>query len=90
MQVLLGSSSHLHLWEQGGTAMVGGVHSRVLGNRWGEGEGRHPGLGRGDGTFCLEELGATVQVRQVVTDWGMWPGGRGPSLLGDCARLCGE
>ena len=31
--VQVGDRSHLHLWEQGGAAMVGGVHTRTLHTR---------------------------------------------------------
>lgn len=47
-EVLLGSSSHLHLWEQGGLAQLGGVHSRTLQNRE-------------DGSFCIDSMSAMVQ-----------------------------
>merc|ERR1719249_184354 len=32
-EVLLGDSSHIHLWEQGGLAMLGGLHTRTIQNR---------------------------------------------------------
>jgi len=42
-EVLLGDSSHIHLWEQGGLAMLGGLHSRTIQNRE-------------DGTFSIEDM----------------------------------
>jgi len=42
-EVLLGDKSHIHIYEQGGVAQLGGVHPRTLHNL-------------PDGTFSLEEL----------------------------------
>jgi len=42
-EVLLGDRSHIHIYEQGGVAQLGGVHPRTLTNL-------------DDGTFSLEEL----------------------------------
>ena len=43
-----GDKSHIHVYEQGGCAQLGGVHPRTLANRE-------------DGTFSLEELEAKVR-----------------------------
>jgi len=42
-EILLGDLSHIHYYEQGGVATLGGVHPRTLKTRE-------------DGTFCLQEL----------------------------------
>jgi len=42
-EVLLGDTSHIHIYEQGGVSQLGGVHARSL-------------INREDGTFSLEEL----------------------------------
>ena len=49
-EVVLGSESHVYLWEQGGVAQFGGVHTRPVRNL-------------ADGTFSLEELRSVAQVR---------------------------
>ena len=46
-ELLLGDRSHIHIYEQGGVAQLGGVHPRTLKNLE-------------DGTFSLEELVAKV------------------------------
>lgn len=51
-EVLLGDLSHIYIYEQGGVAQLGGVHSRALTNRK-------------DGTFCLKELEAKVRGDDV-------------------------
>lgn len=47
-EVLIGDRSHIHFYEQGGVAQVGGVHPRTL-------------INRSDGTFCLEEMESKVR-----------------------------
>ena len=47
-EVVVGSSSHIYLWEQGGAAQFGGVHTRSVRNLC-------------DGTFCLSELRNVIQ-----------------------------
>jgi len=47
-EVLLGDTSHIHLWEQGGLAMLGGIHTRTIRNRQ-------------DGTFAVEDMKNMVQ-----------------------------
>ena len=46
-ELLLGDRSHIHIYEQGGVAQLGGVHPRTMKNLE-------------DGTFSLEELVAKV------------------------------
>ncbi|XP_076067569.1 uncharacterized protein LOC143040405 isoform X2 [Oratosquilla oratoria] len=48
-EVVMGDTCHIHLWEQGGIAQLGGVHPRTVKNK-------------PDGTFCIEEM--TKIVRQ--------------------------
>jgi len=48
-ELLLGDLSHIHYYEQGGVATLGGVHPRTLKNRE-------------DGTFCLQELQDKVRA----------------------------
>lgn len=50
-EVVLGSESHIYLWEQGGVAQFGGVHTRPVRNL-------------ADGTFDLDELRSVVQDDQ--------------------------
>merc|ERR1711892_344320 len=47
-ELLLGDRSHIHIYEQGGVAQLGGVHPRTLRNL-------------DDGTFSIEELVAKVR-----------------------------
>merc|ERR1719476_410914 len=49
-EILLGDLSHIHYYEQGGVATLGGVHPRTL-----KTSPTHPYF-REDGTFCLQEL----------------------------------
>lgn len=51
-EVLLGDMSHIYIYEQGGVAQLGGVHTRALTNRK-------------DGTFSLKELEAKVREDDV-------------------------
>ena len=46
-ELLLGDRSHIHIYEQGGVAQLGGVHPRTLKNLE-------------DGTFSLDELRSKV------------------------------
>ena len=46
-EILIGDRSHIHIYEQGGVAQLGGVHPRTLKNLE-------------DGTFSIEELEAKV------------------------------
>merc|ERR1719318_1929310 len=50
-EVVLGSESHVYLWEQGGVAQFGGVHTRPVRNM-------------ADGTFSLEDLKSVIQDDQ--------------------------
>jgi len=47
-EILIGDRSHIHIYEQGGVAQLGGVHPRTLKNLE-------------DGTFSIEELEAKVR-----------------------------
>lgn len=51
-EVLLGNLSHIHVYEQGGIAHLGGVHPKTLQTL-------------PDGTFCLEELRKSVRKDDI-------------------------
>ncbi|KAK7086814.1 putative low-specificity L-threonine aldolase 1, partial [Halocaridina rubra] len=51
-EVILGDQSHIHIWEQGNIAQLGGIHSHTLATLQ-------------DGTFDLEEVKAAVRPYNV-------------------------